>query len=128
MMSTIQQQRDSLAGTRECLAMWGEWQSSIQVARLSFSTKSNFVTSFGGVSEYSSDEAECVERVLVKLKNKFPLLYKIIEQKYRFESTDEQGADFLRISVGQFRTKRLNAEYFVDGKLSEELNSFKKSA
>ena len=113
-MPKTQKRLNELESARRLLRSWGAWLRMVDVDKLGFPGKTNFVISSGGKSgSYNLEDAEITEEILVHLKREMLLAFKVIEQDYYFESSIRDGAEKLNIKISEYRDLKKQGETFL---------------
>ena len=113
-MATIRQQHDEMAEVRERLDAWGAWLRATCICKLGYPCKATFVVAPGGRdTDYSDEDANEIERIMVSIRNKHSLIFDVLLQEYYFLSSNREAAKRLEISEATYKTRRLVGEHMV---------------
>ena len=117
-MATIQLQHDEMAEVRSRLMAWGEWLRATSICNLNYPCKSTFVVTPGGRdADYDNPEAEEIERIMLDIKNRHPMIYAALLQDYYYQSTNRDAAKRLQISEATYKSRRMVGEHMVSIRL-----------
>ena len=110
-MSTVQ--LDEFAEVRAKLENWGRWNRATKMCNLNI--KPVLMSGVYGVEEFEDDEALIIEEILIHMQREIKPVYKVMLQEYYYQSTVRQGAERLKLKVGEYYKMKTRGEGYVSG-------------
>lgn len=111
-----------LKEVRRLLAIWGLWQSSIEIHRLGDKRDLSY-GAIGGVAEFDSDEADWVEKMVLKLKAINKEAARALTVYYVNPELELTGvACICNCSLATVKNRIGVGEHFIAGVLSMRMN------
>ena len=124
-MKKKQKDSNPMNFVRELLDRWGEWQrdgvggiGNIGYPHQASHLSDHFSGGCGSPIIEMAEDVKTVDRVMARLRQRYPLYYAALEQYYRFKQGVATGARRMNVSDKTFKTYKQAGEMYVDGSLS----------
>jgi len=115
--------RDDLEEIKKCLVMWGDWSRDINLPKLGYPTKTNFVIVPCGTSVvYDEDVAELVEQCMNELRDRNQSWYESLYYYYYWQLPIFEVAKKLKLSKSSYKIEKQKAESWLDALYFYKIN------